>query len=61
MELEYLFINIISYIYIYIYIYHVSTQDLIVSINVASASITSVVRIPSSPSMVYGEKRWKSV
>jgi hypothetical protein len=59
MELEYLFINIIGYIYIYIY--HVSTQDLIVSINVASASITSVVRIPSSPSMVYGEKRWKSV
>jgi hypothetical protein len=33
-----------------------STQDLVMPINIALASTTSVVRIPSSPYVVYGEK-----
>jgi hypothetical protein len=33
-----------------------SIQDLVMPINVASTSITLIVRIPSSPFMVYGEK-----
>jgi hypothetical protein len=33
-----------------------SIQDLVVPINVASTSITLIVRISSSPFMVYGEK-----
>jgi hypothetical protein len=33
-----------------------SIQDLVVPINVASTKITLIVRISSSPFMVYGEK-----
>jgi hypothetical protein len=33
-----------------------SIQDLVMLINVALISITLIVRIPSSPFMVYGEK-----
>jgi len=33
-----------------------STQDLVIPINIALASTTSVMRIPSSPYVVYGEK-----
>ena len=32
------------------------TQDLVVPTNVASTSIISAVRIPPSPSVMYGEK-----
>ena len=36
-----------------------STQDLGIPTNIVLASTTLVVRIPSSPSMVYGEKSKK--
>jgi hypothetical protein len=36
------------------------TQDLVVPTNVASASTSSVVKVPPSPSVVHGEKPVKS-